>query len=311
MSEECKIFAAYFGTIEVRRSATKSRVILRNYLQQRVSQFQIDGQIKDVSHTHNYIFALAPSDHRIYTLRIDSFFVYSLNLDMVPENPKFEYLVNVNVETELMHDRVDFNDPRIPEMAHCDMQPKETIKTKVEDFLICTTSHSCYLARNRVSGEPSLYRIFTDNKTDDFQVLQFGSEEPILQLSAGNEHVLILTVSGLVYSMGIGSRGVLGHANLRCEQHPKQVECLSPLRVTQVACGKWHSAALTEDGDVYLWGWNNFGQLGDCCEVGEILDIPTPLDILEIIVQISAYGNATWLKRSDHWELTFGSTKMF
>ncbi|VDO47996.1 unnamed protein product, partial [Brugia timori] len=176
MSEECKIFAAYFGTIEVRRSATKSRVILRNYLQQRVSQFQIDGKIKDVSHTHNYIFALAPSDHRIYTLRIDSFFVYSLNLDMVPENPKFEYLVNVNVETELMHDRVDFNDPRIPEMAHCDMQPKETIKTKVEDFLICTTSHSCYLARNRASGEPSLYRIFTDNKTDDFQVLQFGSD---------------------------------------------------------------------------------------------------------------------------------------
>ncbi|EFO22087.1 hypothetical protein LOAG_06396 [Loa loa] len=314
VDENCEIFAAYFGTIEIRHNVTKSRVTLRNYLLQKISQFQVDGTIKDLCHTHNYIFALALSHHRLYILRIDSFFVYSLNLNAIPENPKFEHLVNVIVETEPMHEKVDSNDSQIPELAHCEIQQsEERIKSKLsqaEDFLICATSRSCFLARNRVPCEPSLYRIFTDNKTDDFQLLQFGSVEPIRQLSAGNDHILILTVNGMVYSMGTGSRGELGHCNLKCEQHPKIVECLTPLTVIKVACGRWHSAALTDDGDVYLWGWNNFGQLGDCCEIGEILDVPTPLDILEIIVDIAAHGNGTWLRRADHRVLTLGSTTM-
>ena len=33
-------------------------------------------------------------------------------------------------------------------------------------------------------------------------------------------------------------------------------------RVVQVACGQLHTLALTEEGDVYSWGNNNYGQLG-------------------------------------------------
>lgn len=29
-----------------------------------------------------------------------------------------------------------------------------------------------------------------------------------------------------------------------------------------VACGAWHSVALSTTGDLYGWGWNRFGQLG-------------------------------------------------
>ena len=34
-------------------------------------------------------------------------------------------------------------------------------------------------------------------------------------------------------------------------------------RVTQVACGQNHTLALTEDGQVYGWGFNEWGQLGN------------------------------------------------
>lgn len=314
MDEECGIFVAYFGTIEIRRNSTQSQIILRNYLLQRISRFQVDSAIKDISHTHNYIFALASYNHRIYILRIDSFFVYFLNLDTISENLKFEPLANITVETEPMHGRVDCNASQIAELAHCEMQqPEAGIKSnlsEVEDFLICATSRSCFLAKNNSNGEASLYRIFTENKTNDFQLLQFGSAESIRQLSAGNDHILILTVGGTIYSMGTGSRGELGHGTVECEQQPKIVEYLTPLPVLQVACGGWHSAALTDDGDVYLWGWNNCGQLGDCCEVGEILDIPAPLDIIESVIGITARGNGTWLRLADQSVLTLGSTTM-
>jgi len=32
--------------------------------------------------------------------------------------------------------------------------------------------------------------------------------------------------------------------------------------VSGIACGGWHSCALTTTGDVYVWGWNKHGQLG-------------------------------------------------
>ena len=33
-------------------------------------------------------------------------------------------------------------------------------------------------------------------------------------------------------------------------------------RITQIACGKRHSAAITENGQLYTWGSNEYGQLG-------------------------------------------------
>lgn len=44
---------------------------------------------------------------------------------------------------------------------------------------------------------------------------------------------------------------------------PTVVEALGPIKVASVAAGLHHSVALTEDGDVYCWGGNADGQLGD------------------------------------------------
>ena len=59
------------------------------------------------------------------------------------------------------------------------------------------------------------------------------------------------------------SRGQLGHGDLEKEEgEARQVEMLAGLRVTQIAAGGWHSVALTDAGDMYVWGWNCDGQLG-------------------------------------------------
>ena len=48
----------------------------------------------------------------------------------------------------------------------------------------------------------------------------------------------------------------------------------------QVCAGGWHSAALSISGDVYVWGWNNHGQLGlDPAEIGSVVNTPMLLDI--------------------------------
>lgn len=41
---------------------------------------------------------------------------------------------------------------------------------------------------------------------------------------------------------------------------------LDGLLVIDISAGGWHSAAVTNCGDLYTWGWNNVGQLGFACD---------------------------------------------
>lgn len=57
-------------------------------------------------------------------------------------------------------------------------------------------------------------------------------------------------------------RGQLGHGELEPQPNPRLVQHLDGIKIIRVAAGGWHCAALSEDGDVYTWGWNSNGQLG-------------------------------------------------
>lgn len=54
----------------------------------------------------------------------------------------------------------------------------------------------------------------------------------------------------------------MGLGTFENEDKPCEIEVLSELHVTFIAAGGWHSAAVTMSGDLYMWGWNNSGQLG-------------------------------------------------
>ncbi|XP_078358665.1 RCC1 domain-containing protein 1-like [Oculina patagonica] len=84
----------------------------------------------------------------------------------------------------------------------------------------------------------------------------------ITSVACGKEHALLLTSSGVVYSLGSGSRGQLGRGLLVEEQGPEVVPALEGIRIQFIAAGGWHSAAISEFGDLYMWGWNEKGQLG-------------------------------------------------
>ncbi|XP_074533451.1 RCC1 domain-containing protein 1 [Halichoeres trimaculatus] len=81
-----------------------------------------------------------------------------------------------------------------------------------------------------------------------------------LALSA--EHAILLTASGDVYTWGQGSHGQLGHGGLSSEEEPRAVEALLGMPMSSVAAGGWHSACISDGGDLYVWGWNETGQLG-------------------------------------------------
>jgi len=44
---------------------------------------------------------------------------------------------------------------------------------------------------------------------------------------------------------------------------PIRVEPLADLKVVQVVCAKYHSAAISSSGQLFTWGWGRGGRLGE------------------------------------------------
>ena len=118
-----------------------------------------------------------------------------------------------------------------------------------------------------------------------------GLDGQLAQVSFGGMHMLALTRSGQVYTLGDGSLGQLGHGNLSSCPEPRLLTQLTSKTIAQVVCGQSHSMALSEHGDVFVWGRGFEGQLG--LGVQEVALCPKYLHHFagKPIVQLGAGGN--------------------
>jgi len=97
-------------------------------------------------------------------------------------------------------------------------------------------------------------------------------------VACGERYTLVLTDKKLVYSFGDSSDGCLGYDEKdRDVFEPRVIERLADKNVKFITAGPRHAACLTENGDLYCWGFNYYDQL----EVGEIeknYHIPKKID---------------------------------
>uniref|UniRef100_A0AAX7U1I8 HECT domain-containing protein n=1 Tax=Astatotilapia calliptera TaxID=8154 RepID=A0AAX7U1I8_ASTCA len=114
----------------------------------------------------------------------------------------------------------------------------------------------------------------------------------IVAVSCGEAHTLALNDKGQVFSWGLGSDGQLGLNNFEeCVRVPRNIKTLSDVQIAQVACGYWHSHALSKGGHIFSWGQNRYGQLGLGIN-GQSISTPQMIQSLQGIpfAQISAGG---------------------
>ncbi|XP_077351382.1 putative E3 ubiquitin-protein ligase HERC4 isoform X2 [Festucalex cinctus] len=114
----------------------------------------------------------------------------------------------------------------------------------------------------------------------------------IIAVSCGESHTLALNDSGQVFSWGLGSDGQLGLNNFEeCVRVPRNIKTLTDVQITQVACGYWHSLALSKGSQVFSWGQNRYGQLGFGVN-GQSISTPQIVNSLQGVpfAQISAGG---------------------
>ena len=84
------------------------------------------------------------------------------------------------------------------------------------------------------------------------------------RISAGYTYSLAIGSDGNIYSWGNNSVGQLGNGTQDNSFTPRKVSLPTWFpKFTQVSAGNSHSLALDSDGNLYSWGVNYFGQLGN------------------------------------------------
>jgi alpha-tubulin suppressor-like RCC1 family protein len=92
----------------------------------------------------------------------------------------------------------------------------------------------------------------------------------------------VLTARGELHTCGAGASNVLGHGSTASEHSLRRVagspgSSFASFPLVDVACGSFHTLAVTVAGEVYSWGWGgqrmyHLGGLG----LGSYADAPLP-----------------------------------
>ncbi|XP_042235207.1 uncharacterized protein LOC121874922 isoform X2 [Homarus americanus] len=109
------------------------------------------------------------------------------------------------------------------------------------------------------------------------RLVSYFGQMRALCIAGGKNHMLAVTDNG-VYGWGSNKYGQVGIGGTgRCPR-PTLLASLEGKGIISVACGQFHSLAVSEDGKLYTWGWGVHGQLGNS-NVEDCLT-PTPVQRL-------------------------------
>ncbi|TKR27319.1 cell wall anchor protein [Cellulomonas hominis] len=95
----------------------------------------------------------------------------------------------------------------------------------------------------------------------------------ITALAAGYYHVVAMSSDGGVYAWGYNSSGQLGDGTTTTSSVPVVTQVPSGVTYTELFAAGYRSSALGSDGNVYSWGDNREGQIGD----GTVSNATTPV----------------------------------
>jgi len=123
----------------------------------------------------------------------------------------------------------------------------------------------------------------------------------VSKVSMGPHHTAVVTQDGSLYTFGYDRFGNLGQntiGGLVLQPTLLSFFQTNNLKVADVACGKDHTVALTEDGDVYTWGHGGYkGYLRDLLmpSIGPLgqggnahRSLPTPVETLRGLPRIQS-----------------------
>lgn len=134
---------------------------------------------------------------------------------------------------------------------------------------------------------------------DITSTFKLDKDEKIIKISVGGRHRACLSNKGNLYMWGYNRFGQLGDGtDFNSKDNPIKItnkfNFKSEEKIIDVFLGEDHSAALTSKSNLFTWGWNGAGQLGNGNQINQCLPVNIThnfnLDNGESISQVALGG---------------------
>ncbi len=111
----------------------------------------------------------------------------------------------------------------------------------------------------------------TDNRSVPKKIMS-----NVASVSLGGFYSAAITTNGDLYTWGVNNYGALGDGTTKnCSSVP--IKIMENVASISLSLGFYQSAAITTNGDLYTWGDNNYGMLGDGTTTSS--SVPVKIDI--------------------------------
>ncbi|XP_068988938.1 RCC1-like G exchanging factor-like protein [Bombus flavifrons] len=181
------------------------------------------------------------------------------------------YGSGINTDSQLGFNEKDKKFPNglITEPRPINLPIKDS-STKVLDMsagrahLLVLTNEGVFTLGNNAYGQCGRPIISNENYENSRVVHHIPNikEKKIKAVTAGQDHSILLTESGEVYTFGWGADGQTGLAHYRNEHRPSLVKGdLAGQHIIKVACVADCVLALSDKGNVFGWGNSEYAQL--------------------------------------------------
>jgi len=146
----------------------------------------------------------------------------------------------------------------------------------------CGINHMMVLTAERVvftCGSNSYGQLGLGSCYDHDELTKIKGFFGVCMVACGSTFSMAVTINGRLYSWGNNQDAQLGHNDYIQRISPTIISShvFAGNAVESVSAGKFHAAAVTTNGDLYLWGANNTGQLG--MDAGPTNKNPTILSV--------------------------------
>ena len=189
-------------------------------------------------------------------------------------------------------------------MNGCSLSPVAVLLGDRPDLTVKQISagadHTCVIASNDHAYCWGLnYGLLGDGTTTSYRntpvAVQLGAlpNLTVKQISAGNDYTCAIASNDQAYCWGVNSNGQLGDGTGTQRNIPVAVQLgdRPDLAVKQIATGNYHTCAIASNDQVYCWGYNTNGQLGDgtytgpeTCSVFACSTTPIAVDTSGLVV---------------------------
>ncbi|GAB6030228.1 Williams-Beuren syndrome chromosome region 16 protein, variant 2 [Chamberlinius hualienensis] len=128
--------------------------------------------------------------------------------------------------------------------------------------LILTNKEGVFSLGNNAYGQCGRAIIEKEKYRNNSRINKVDLDEEITQINCGQDNSLFLTKNGEVLTCGWGADGQLGNGSYNNEGKPKIIGGdIAGEKIKQVSCAADCVLAVSEKGDLFGWGNNEYGQV--------------------------------------------------